>query len=139
MANLYSAIGQNTRKVLTRSDNTGPETTWLIAYDSNGDEQWEGGESWSPTPELTPGNDQNYQAIVECIQTYCEVYEVVRPSTNALAIKVRANSVPYTGSEAALDGNANTVLTALVQAHPGLGATFSVWNGRFQGNSISYD
>lgn len=140
MANLYSSIGQNARKVLTRSDSTGPETTWLVVYDSDGNDQWEGGEgSFTATPELTSGNDQNYQAIVECIQTYCEIYEVVRADTTDLAIKVRANSVPYGEGESALDGDINTPLTAILQAHPSLGNTFSVWNGRFRGTNIIYD
>lgn len=140
MADLYSTLGAgSTRRVLTRSDVTGPETTWLICYDSDGSDQWEGGETWNPTATLTPGDDQNYRAIVECIQQYCEVYEVVRPGGVSLAIKVRANSVPYAEGESALDGGVNTPLTAIVQAHPGLGSTFSVWNGRFQGNNISYD
>jgi len=137
MADLYSSIGQNAQRVLTRSDNTGPETTWL-AVNSGGD-YWIGGESWSADATLIDSDSTNFRAIVECIQTYCEVYEVVRPGASHLLIKVRANSVPYAGSETAQDGNQNSILTALVHAHPGLGAQFSVWNGKFQGQTVQYD
>lgn len=138
MPDLYSEIGANAKRVLTRSDNTGPETTWLLVYNNN--LNWEGGESsWTAEPELTTSDSVNYSAIVESIQTYCEVYEVVRASFGELALKVRANSVPYAPGESALDAGQNTPLTAILQAHPDLGGGYVVWNGRFRGNSLSYD
>ena len=132
-----SGQGVNSKRVLTRSDSTGPETTWLLVY--NNDQTWEGGESFTANPELTSSDGLNYSAIVECIQTYCEIYEVVRADYGELAIKVRHNSVPYTGSEEAMDAGENAKLTAILQAHPNLGNSYVVWNRRFRGNSISYD
>ena len=145
MPDLYSQVagingktfGENAKRVLTASDNTGPETTWLLVYSSDGD--WEGGESENVNPELTDSNGVNYQAIVECIQSYCEVYEVVRPDWGTLAIKVRDSSVPYAAGESRADRGQNTILTALVQAHPDLGASHVVWNGRIQGRTVNYD
>jgi hypothetical protein len=137
MADLYSALGANTRKVLTRSDSTGPETTWLIVHTSN--LNWEGGESQNVNPELTTSNSINYKAIVECIQSYCEVYEVVRADFGDLAIKVRHNSVPYVGNEGPNNGSENTTLTSVLQAHANLGNAYNVWNGRFQGDQIFWD
>jgi hypothetical protein len=137
MPDLYSEIGANAKRVLTRSDSTGPETTWLLVYNNN--QTWEGGESFTADPELTTSDSENYQAIVECIQTYCEIYEVVRADYGELALKVRANSVPYGTGESALDAGENTPLTAILQAHPDLGGAYVVWNARFRGNSMSYD
>lgn len=138
MADLYSTLGAgSSRRVLTSSDNTGPETTWLVIVNSN--EDWQGGEDWSAEPELTSSDSYNYRAIVECIQQYCEVYEVVRPAWSRLSVKVRHSSVPYAAGEAKNDTNQNSILTAIVQAHPNLGANFTVWNGRFTGYQVSYD
>lgn len=137
MADLYEELGGNSRRVLTRSDNSGPETTWLLVDNNNGN--WEGGESNNPEPELTGPDSINYTAIVECIQTYCEVYEVVRANYNELAIKVRHSSVPYAEGESKGNGSYNTPLSTVLQAHPDLGNAYSVWNGSFRGNSISWD
>jgi hypothetical protein len=138
MADLYSTIGQNTRRVLTSSDSTGPETTWLRVENSN--LNWEGGEgTWTAAEELTTSNSVNYKAIVECIQTYCEVYEVVRADYGTLVIKVRHNSVPYVAAEVKGDQGFNSTLTAIVRAHPGLGVNYTVYNGRFRGATVSYD
>jgi len=135
MADLYSEIGQNAQRVLTASDNTGPETTWLYVRNTN--ETWYGGESENVEPELTPSDNINFKAIVECIQQYCEVYEVIRPWYSALAIKVRLSSVPYAAGESKANRTVNSILTASVQAHPGLGANYSVYNGRFQGATVN--
>lgn len=137
MADLYSEIGQNAKRVLTSSDNTGPETTWLLVH--NNGENWSGGESWTEEPELTSSNSNNYQAIVDCIQQYCEIYEVVRPAWARLALKVRHSSVPYAEGESKNDQNENSILTDLVRAHPDLGTDYRVWNGRFTGQQVSYD
>jgi hypothetical protein len=137
MPDLYSEIGQNAKRVLTSSDNTGPETTWLVVHNNN--ENWYGGETWTDEPELATSDSNNYQAIVDCIQQYCEIYEVVRPEWSRLALKVRHNSVPYAGTETKNDQGTNSILTAAVQAHPDLGAAYAVWNGRFRGNQVSYD
>ena len=130
-------VGANTRKVLTSSDNTGPETTWLYVRNAEFTD-WEGGETWTAEPELTTSNSTNYQAIVECIQIYCEIYEVVRASSDDLVIKVRWSSVPYAGTEAKNDQAQNSILTAILQAHPELGSDFSVYNGRFTGRTVAY-
>jgi hypothetical protein len=138
MTNLYSSIGQNAKRVLMSSDVTGPETTWLRVENNN--LNWEGGEdAWTTEPELTTSDSNNYQAIVECIQTYCEVYEVVRADGGTLVIKVRHNSVPYVNAEKKGDQGFNSTLTAIVQAHPDLGNAYTVYNGRFRGATVSYD
>lgn len=139
MANLFSTLGAgSSRRVLTSSDNTGPETTWLRVENNN--ENWEGGEDdWTTDPALTTSGSINYKAIVECIQTYCEVYEVVRANYSALVIKVRHSSVPYVGAEKKGDQGFNSTLTAIVQAHPDLGNAYTVYNGRFRGSLISID
>jgi len=138
MADLYSTLGAgSSRRVLTSSDSTGPETTWLFI--NNNGENWQGGETWSDEPELTTSNSINYRAIVECIQTYCEVYEVVRADYGDLVVKVRHSSVPYAAGESKNDQGFNSILTTLVQAHPGLGSDFTVYNGRFKGRTVNYD
>ena len=138
MSDLYSAIGANTKKVLTRSDSTGPETTWLQVETSNNN--WEGGEgTYTDTPELTTADSINYRAIVECIQSYCEVYEVVRADYGTLVIKVRWSSVPYVGAEKKSDQGFNSTLTAVLHDHPDLGVAYTVYNGRFRGNNITRD
>jgi len=138
MADLYSALGANSRKVLTSSDSSGPETTWLRVENSN--LNWEGGEdAWTTEPTLTTSDSINYKAIVECIQTYCEVYEVVRADYGTLVIKVRHNSVPYVGAEIKGDQGFNSTLTAILHAHPNLGVNYTVYNGRFRGATITFD
>ena len=139
MANLFSTLGAgSSRRVLTSSDNTGPETTWLQVETSNNN--WEGGEdAWTTEPALTTSNSINYRAIVECIQTYCEVYEVVRADYGTLVVKVRHSSVPYVGAEFKGDQGFNSTLTAILHAHPDLGVAYTVYNGRFRGNNITRD
>jgi hypothetical protein len=138
MADLYSTLGANsTRRVLTQSDVTGPETTWLVIY--NNDQNWVGGESFNSEPEVAASDSVNYRAIVECIQQHCEVYEVIRPSWGILSLKVRLSSVPYSGSETKMDQGQNSILTGIVQAHPDLGSAYTVYNGRVYGNQIYYD
>jgi hypothetical protein len=138
MTNLYSSIGQNAKRVFTSSDSTGPETTWLRVENSN--LNWEGGENaWTTEPELTDSDSVNYNAIVECIQSYCEVYEVVRADYGTLVIKVRHSSVPYVGSERKGDQGFNSTLNTVLHAHPDLGVNYTAYNGRFRGATISYD
>jgi hypothetical protein len=140
MADLYSTLGAgSTQRVLTSSDNTGPETTWLLVYSTNAD--WQGGETAESEvePVLTPPDSVNYRAIVECIQTYCEVYEVVRADWGKLSVKVRNSSVPYTGEETRGDRGINSVLTGILHAHPGLGAAYTVYHGRFRGDAVLFD
>jgi len=136
MADLYSSLGAgSSRRVLTTSDVTGPETTWLVI--DNSDSSFEAGSDYDP--ELTTANSINYRAIVECIQQFCEVYEVVRPSTSVLSVKVRYSSVPYGTGEARNDEGENSILTGIVQAHPDLGANFTVYNGSFQDDDIEWN
>lgn len=138
MADLYSTLGaSSTRRVLTQSDSTGPETTWLLVYTSN--LNWEGGESWNADAEKSTPASINYRAIVEGIQTYCEVYEVVRADYGKLSLKVRLNSVPFSSGETKGDRGVNTVLTAILRAHPDLGAAYTVYHGRFQGDTVLFD
>lgn len=139
MADLYSELGGgSTQRVLTSSDATGPETTWLRVENSGLD--WAGGEdTWTTEPELTTADSNNFQAIVECIQQYCEVYEVVRADFGTLVIKVRWSSVPYVNAEKKGDQGFNSTLTAIVQAHPNLGSNYTVYNGRFRGATVSFD
>lgn len=148
MADLYSqvivgdgvssnTVGQNTRKVQTRSDSN-TESAWLMIYNNN--YGWEGGEEgWTATVQPTASNGVNFQAIVDCIQTYCEIEAVVRANETDLSIKVRNSSVPYTGEESYGDRNVNAVLTALLQAHPGLGGNYTVYNGQAFGDRINWD
>jgi hypothetical protein len=131
-------INGNSKRVLTSSDSSGPETTWLRV--ENGNLNWEGGEdNWTTDPSLTTSDGINYTAIVEGIQTYCEVYEVVRADYGTLVIKVRHSSVPYTGNEVKGDQGFNSTLTAVLHAHPDLGVAYTVYNGRFRGATVSYD
>jgi len=138
MSDLYSAIGANSRKVLTQFDTSGPESTWLRVENSN--LNWEGGEdAWTTEPTLTTSDSVNYKAIVECIQTYCEVEDIVRADYGTLVIKVRHSSVPYVGAEVKGDQGFNSTLTAILQAHPELGVNYTVYNGRFRGATIAFD
>jgi hypothetical protein len=140
VADLYSTLGAgSSRRVLTSSDSSGPETTWLLVYTTN--LNWEGGETPESevAPVLTTSDSINYRAIVEGIQTYCEVYEVVKAEYGELSIKVRNSSVPYTGEETRGDRSVNTALTAILQAHPDLGGAYTVYNARFRGDTVLFD
>jgi hypothetical protein len=139
MPDLYSTLGAgSSKRVLTSSDSSGPETTWLRVETSN--QNWEGGEdAWTTEPTLTTSDSINYQAIVECIQTYCEVYEVVRADYGNLVIKVRHSSVPYVGAERKGDQGFNSTLNTILHAHPDLGEDYTVYNGRFRGYQITRD
>jgi hypothetical protein len=131
MADLYnSALGANTRKVLTTSDVTGPETTWLIIDDVT----FETGTDFDP--ELTTANSVNHQ-VVQAIAQWCEIYEVVRPD-GQMAVKVRANSVPYADGEARNDEGINSILTAAVRAATGVSGA-DVYNGAFDDDNINWD
>jgi hypothetical protein len=132
MADLYSEIGQNARKVLTTSDQTGPETTWLVVTQGEADE-FETGTDYDA--ELTTANSSNYK-VIQSIGMRCEIYEVVRPGTGTLAIKVRANSVPYAEGEARNDEQQNSILTTEMQANVG---DYTVWNGAFQDDDINFN
>ena len=147
MADLYSqvvvgdgvstyTVGQNTRKVQTRSESS-PESAWLMVY--NNGSAWEGGEEWIASPQLTTSSSVNFHTIVACIQTYCEIEEVVRANTDDMVIKVRNSTVPYSGEETYGDRSVNTVLTALLHAHPSLGSGYDVYNGQPQGDRVYWD
>ena len=134
MADLYNdAVGVNTRKSLTTEDRSGPFLTWLVV--DNNDSNYEPGSSYDP--ELTTKNSKNFQ-VLQAIQQYCEVYEVVRPSTGILSIQVRTSSVPYSDGEEPNDGGENSVLTTAVRAALSSN-NYTVWNGAFQDDDINWD
>lgn len=134
MANLYNeAVGINTRKSFSSEDRTGPSLTWLVVQ--NTDSNFEPGSSYDP--QLLTKNSTNFQ-VIQAIQQYCEVYEVVRPSTGIMSVQVRTNSVPYTGNEEPNDGGENSVLTGLVRTALG-SSNYTVWNGAFQDDDINWD
>jgi len=132
MADLTTALGGNSRKVLTTSDQTGPETTWLVISRGEADD-FETGTNYDS--ELTTANSANFK-VIQGIGMRCEIYEVVRPSTSTLAIKVRASSVPYAEGEARNDQDENSILTAELQANVG---DYTVYNGAFQDDDINWD
>lgn len=135
MADLYSTpIGVHARKVLTTSDNSGPELTWLVV--DNNDGNFESGSSYDA--ELTTANSTNAQ-VIRAIAQRCEIYEIVRPSSSILSIQVRKNSVPYAAGEAANDGNTNSILTAELRSAMGGNTGYTVWNGAFQDDDINWD
>jgi len=134
MANLYNeAVGINTRKSLTTEDRSGPFLTWLVV--ENGDENFESGSSYDG--ELTTRNSTNFQ-VLQAIQQYCEIYEVVRPNSEILSIQVRTSSVPYSDGEAPNDENSNTILTDVVRTALDSSA-YTVWNGAFRDDDINWD
>ncbi len=134
MADLYSTIGQNARKVLTVSDVTGGETTWLMVENSDG--TFEAGADENPA--LTTANSVNAQ-VIRAIAQRCEIYEVVRANSSELSIQVRTSSVPYDSDDAPSDGGSNTILTNEVRTALGGNTAFTVWNGSWNGNNLSYD
>ena len=134
MADLYATLGVNARKVLTTSDQTGPETTWLVV--ENNDNNFESGTDYDP--ELTTANSTNFK-VIQSIGMRCEIYEVVRPSSGTLSVKVRASSVPYAEGEARNDGNTNSILTSELRSALGGNTAYTVWNGAFQDDDINWD
>lgn len=135
MANLYNdAVAINTRKSKTSEDRSGPELTWLVVENTNND--FEGGASY--TPELTTRNSTNFQ-VVQAIQQWCEVYEVVRPGSGLMSIQVRTSSVPYDSDDAPNDTGINTILTDTVRAAMGGNTGYNVWNGAFRDDNLRWD
>jgi hypothetical protein len=132
MADLTTALGGNSRKVLTTSDQTGPETTWLVITVGEAD-AFEAGTNYDA--ELSTANSANFK-VLQSIGMRCEIYEVVRPGTGTLSLKVRASSVPYAEGEARNDQGVNSILTAELQANVG---DYAVYNGAFQDDDINWD
>jgi len=132
MADLTTALGGNSRKVLTTSDQTGPETTWLGVTVGEAD-AFEAGTNYDA--ELSTANSSNFK-VIQSIGMRCEIYEVVRPSSSIMSIKVRASSVPYAEGEARNDQGENSILTSELQANVG---DYTVWNGAFQDDDINWD
>lgn len=132
MADLTTALGGSSRKVLTTSDQTGPETTWLVISVGEAD-SFESGTNYDP--ELSTANSANFK-VLQSIGMRCEIYEVVRPSASIMSVKVRASSVPYADGEARNDTGSNSILTAELQANVG---DYTVWNGGFLDDDINWD
>ena len=134
MADLYATLGVHARKVLTTSDQTGPETTWLVISNDDGD--FETGTDYDA--ELTATNSTNFK-VIQSIGMRCEIYEVVRPSGSIMSIKVRASSVPYAAGDSRNDRDSNSILTTELRAAMGGNTGYTVWNGGFQDDDINYD
>lgn len=133
MADLTATLGANSRKVLTTSDQTGPETTWLVI--ENNDGNFETGTDYDA--ELTTANSTNFK-VLQSIGMRCEIYEVVRPSSSLMSIKVRASSVPYAEGESRNDQGSNSILTTELRAALD-DTSYTVWNGAFADDDINWD
>jgi hypothetical protein len=134
MADLYNTpVGVNTRKSSIVDERVGAGMCWLVV--ENGDGDFEGGSTYNPS--LTTRNSTNFQ-VVQAIQQWCEVIQVVRPSSGLMSIQVRANTVPYADGEAMFDGGSNSILTNAVRTALD-SSSYTVWNGAMQDDDINWD
>jgi len=142
MADLYSSIGQNARRIFPTSEMGTPKITPVI-LDTDSQTLPSGESSWT-------SNDtdvQNYLITseyqtrgdifkaVQAVQQFCEVYEVGGSSdSDFLTIMCRDSSIPYdAGTTFQNDGSTITKLQTVVRAALG-GAAVLVTIGRIVDN-----
>ena len=138
MPDLYSELGQNSRRTIPSSEFGTPKIT-PVFLDTDGETLPNGLDYW-----LDDTNEENYSIdgefrasnsvvfrAVQAIQQYCEVYEVGCTSdSNYFTVMCRDSSIPYDGTDTFQNvGNTITKLQTAVRAALG-GAAVLVKVGR---------
>jgi hypothetical protein len=131
MADLYSTLGSNARKIVPSSTFGTPQLTSIILNtDSetlpNGSSAWcpndEDLDNYSPDSDFgSPGSDVYY--AVRAIQQYCEIFQVGGSSdSNYFTIIVRDSSIPY-GEGQTFQSEGETVAALQTAVREALGGT----------------
>ena len=125
MADLYSTIGQNTKRIFPTSEMGTPKIT-PVFIDTDGVTLPSGLTTWADTDTdvdnyLITSDFQTQGDVflaVRAIQEYCEVYEVGGSSgSDFITIMCRDSSIPYdTGTTFQDDGTTISVLQTAVRA-----------------------
>jgi hypothetical protein len=125
MADLYSSIGQNARRIFPTSEMGTPKITPVIINTDNqtlpsGESLWADNDTDVDNYSIT--SDYQTQGdvflAVRAIQQFCTVYEVGGSSdSNYLTVKCRDSSIPYdAGTTFQNDGSTITKLQDVVRA-----------------------
>jgi len=140
MADLYSSIGQNTRRIFPTSEMGTPKITPVI-ISTDGETLPSGNSTWADDDNDVDNYDitSDFQTqgdvflAVQAIQQFCEVYEVGGSSDSSiLTIMCRNSSIPYDdGTTFQNDGTTITKLQTAVRAALG-GAAVLVTIGRIK-------
>jgi hypothetical protein len=130
MADLYSSIGQNTKRIFPSSELGTPKITPVI-INTDGETLPSGATTWADADTDVDNYSitSDYQTqgdvflAVQAMQQFCEVYEVGGSSdSNILTVMCRDSSIPYdAGTSFQNDFTTITVLQNAVRA--GLGGT----------------
>jgi hypothetical protein len=142
MADLYSSIGQNARRIFPTSEMGTPKITPVMLYTDgqtlpSGESAWTSNDTsvdnYLITSEYQTRGDV-FKAI-QAVQQFCEVYEVGCSSdSDYLTVMCRDSSIPYDdGDTFQNEGNTITKLQTAVRAALG-GAAVIVRIGRIADN-----
>jgi hypothetical protein len=138
MADLYAAIGQNTKRIFPTSGLGTPKITPVIVS-TDGETLPSGNNVWANNDNDVDNYDitSDYQTqgdvflAVQAIQQYCEIYEIGGSTDSSiLTVMCRDSSIPYdAGTTFQNDGSTITNLQTAVRASLG-GAQVLVYIGR---------
>lgn len=144
MADLYSSLGQNARRIAPSSEFGTPRITTVI-LNTNEETLPSGLTYWSNDTDagnlLTTGDFQSANSMVfravQAIQQYCEVYQVGGSAdSDYLAVAVRDSSIPYDDGTSFVNvGSTITKLQTAVRAALG-GAAVLVVVGTFRDDDL---
>ena len=144
MADLYSTLGQNARRVAPSSEFGTPRiTTVILDTDEStlpsGETYWStdtDAENLLKTGDFQSPNSMVFRAV-QAIQQYCEVYQIGGTAdSNYLPIAVRDSSIPYDDGTSYVNvGSTITKLQTAVRAALG-GAAVLVKVGTFRDDDL---
>jgi hypothetical protein len=138
MADLYSSIGQNTKRIFPTSEMGTPKITPVIIWTDgetlpSGETVWASNDGDATNYDLTSDFQTQGDVFlaVQAIQQFCTVYEVGGSSDSEyLTVMCRDSSIPYdAGTTFQDDGDTITVLQTAVRAALG-GTAVDVTVGR---------
>ncbi len=131
MANLYSSLGSNARRIVPSSTFGTPHLTSII-LSTDGETLPNGSSAWCPNDDdlanynpdsdfASPGSD--VYLAVRAIQQYCEVFQVGGSSDSSfLTVIVRDSSIPY-GEGQTFQSEGQTVTALETAVREALGGT----------------
>ena len=131
MANLYSSLGSNARRIVPSSTFGTPHLTSII-LSTDGETLPNGSSAWCPNDDdlanynpdsdfASPGSD--VYLAVRAIQQYCEVFQVGGSSDSSfLTVIVRDSSIPY-GEGQTFQSEGQTVAALQTAVREALGGT----------------
>jgi hypothetical protein len=131
MADLYSSLGSNARRIVPSSTFGTPQLTSIV-LNTDGETLPNGSSAWCPNDDdlanynpdsdfASPGSDA-YLAV-RAIQQYCEVFQVGGSSDSSfLTVIVRDSSIPY-GEGQTFQSEGQTVTALQTAVREALGGT----------------